>query len=139
MKVSDCNITSGKSGRSTRLFRVRTKVTDDELKDFLLRGHVTAIVKVINRKQLKILSTNMNRPSSPIINRLRTTKDGFAFEPGLRGLVYSAIIPAATASWLLTTCATHLATFEGLDSVRGALSAATTRLGTTCVDIWLSA
>jgi len=81
----------------------------------------------------------MNRPSSPMINKLRITKDGFAFEPGLTYFVYSAIVPAATASWLLTTCATHLATFDGLDSVRGALSAAMTRLGTTCVDIWLSA
>lgn len=52
---------------------------------------------------------------------------------------YSAITPAATPWKLFTMHATHLATFAGFASALGALRAMITRLGTKCVEIWLSA
>jgi hypothetical protein len=47
--------------------------------------------------------TNMNRPSSPTIKRLKITKEGFAFEVDLRCFEYSTMVPATTSGWLLMT------------------------------------
>ena len=57
----------------------------------------------------------------------------------LRYLEYSAIVPAATLCWALTTWAIHFATLDGLDSAFEAFSAEMTKLSITWVAIWLSA
>jgi hypothetical protein len=74
--------TCGKSCSRTNLFLLSSEMFYCVIEDVTLRGHITDQLPLAFQVTWKDneKGTHMNRPSSPIMSKLSTTRDGLAFE-----------------------------------------------------------